>query len=129
MSNDITPRLPVPARLEPRATARTLMHSTRALFYALWNGADATFRNLLASVGNDDAITGNRMFDRHEAITLMRKAAEKQAARDLVFLEAKAGDIYRCLVRILRDHDLGLKIRREQFNRLTHDTPPSAPAE
>ena len=111
-------RLPMPPRLEPKQTKRSLMISVRGYFYNLYNATNAKFRDLLASVSNQDAITGNRLFDRHDAVGMIKKAAED--AKDALTAQAKDGDIYRCLVHLMKGNDLGLKLRRREYERLTH---------
>ena len=117
MPNEVA-RLPMPERLEPKKTSRSLATSVRVYFYTLYNATNAKFRELLASVGNKDAITGNRLFDRHEAVGMIKAAATK--AEDSLTTTAKDGDIYRCLVNLMRQNDMGLKLRRREYNRLTH---------
>ena len=118
-----TARLPVPARLEPKQSKRTLMYSVRAYFYSLYNTTSAKFRDLLASVGNKDAVTGNRLFDRHEAVGMIKQAAKQ--AQDQFTAESKDGDIYRCIVNLMRKHDMGLKLRRREYALLTHSATPA----
>ena len=113
MSNEVT-RLPVPERLEPKNAQRSLMQSVRGYFYSLYNSTDPTFREFLVSVGNEDAITGRRDFDRHEAVRMIKEQAKH--AKDTITLQAKDGEIYRCLVNIMKNHDeLRLKLRRIQY--------------
>jgi len=119
MPNEIT-RLPMPDKLEPKVSSRSLAMSVRNYFYSLYNNAKA-FRDLLASVGNKDAMTGNRLFDRHEAVGLIKQAAKK--ADDPIVLGAKDGDVYRCIVNLMRQNDMGLKLRRREYTRLTHQAP------
>jgi hypothetical protein len=115
MTNNIT-RLPLPERLEPKNAKRSLLQNARGYFYALYNSDDDTFRDLLASVGNKDAVTGNRLFDRHQAVGMMKEQAKR--ANDTITLEAKDGDIYRCLVKLMNGHDdLSLKQRRITWDR------------
>lgn len=114
-------RLPVPDRLEPKQTKRTLMVNVRIYFYALYNATNGKFRALLASISNVDAITGNRMFDRAEAVNLIKDAAKD--AKDIATGNAKAGEIYRCIVNLMRENGLGLKLRRTEYKRLTHQSP------
>lgn len=108
--------LPMPVRLEPKQTARSLAMQVRYYFYSLYNGTKA-FRDHLASVGNADAITGKREFDRFVAVEMVRKAAD--AAHDTVVTDAKAGHIYKYVSRELRKQGQGLRIRRAQYKRLT----------
>lgn len=111
-------RLPIPDRLEPKRTQRTLMVNVRMYFYQLYNTPDGKFRALLVSISNVDAVTGNRMFDRAEAVGMIKDAAK--TAKDITTSGAKAGHIYRCLVNLMREHGLGLKLRRTEYLRLTH---------
>jgi hypothetical protein len=114
-------RLPMPDHLEPDTTARSLMTSVRMYFFALYNAADKTFAKYLGSVGNRDAETGNRLFDRHEAVRMIKNAAKK--SEDTQTETAKDGDIYKCIVNLMRKKELGLKLRRRQFRELTHRAP------
>jgi hypothetical protein len=111
----------MPEHLEPKSTKRSLAISVRMYFYALYNAANGTFKDLLASVGNKDAITGNRLFDRHDAVGMIKDTAKK--ADDSIVQNAKDGDIYKVLVNILRYEGMGLKIRRQEYQRLTHQAP------
>ncbi len=118
MQSEVT-RLPVPERIEPKNAKRSLLQNVRGYFYLLYNSDDEAFRNFLASVGNDDAITGRRDFDRHEAVGLIKEQA--RLAKDAATLDALDGDIYRCLVTVMRSHDeLKPKLRRAQFAQLQH---------
>jgi hypothetical protein len=119
-------RLPVPERLEPKNAKRTLMTNVRAYFYQLYNASSKAFKELLVSVGNEDSLTGNRLFDRHNAVGMIKKAAAD--VKDKITEDAKDGEIYRCLVRLMKQHDLGLKLRRRDYDRLTHQQP-QLPAE
>lgn len=110
--------LPVPPKLEPKVTKRSLMERVRGYFYQLWNEVEDSFRVRLGTVGNADSVTGIRMFDRYEATDMIKKAGKD--AKDPVIISAMTGDIYRCVVRLLRAHDMGLKLRREQYRQLTH---------
>jgi hypothetical protein len=113
-------RLPIPDRLEPKKTSRSLATSVRIYFYTLYNAAKA-FRDLLASVGNEDAIHGNRLFDRHVAVGLIKKAAID--AKDMLTAEANDGEIYRHIVNLMRNEKMGLKLRRQQYQQMTHQAP------
>ena len=115
------PRLPIPDRLEPKKTQRTLGTSVKIYFYALYNATSAAFRDLLVSVGNKDAKTGNRLFDRHNAVGMIKKMALD--AKDTLTAEAKDGDVYHHLVNIMRDNDLGLRLRRQQYKQITKQQP------
>jgi hypothetical protein len=118
-------QLPLPIRLEPVQTKRSLMANVRIYFYSLYNQTDGKFRTFLASVSNDDAITGNRLFDRHDAVGMIKGLAKE--AKDQATGNAKDGEIYKCLVNLMRANQLGLKIRRAEYQRLTHQE--HAPAE
>ena len=118
MTNEVT-RLPVPERLEPKNANRSLLQNVRGYFYTLYNSTDSTFREFLVSVGNKDAVTGNRYFDRHQAVGMIKKLAA--IAKDTITLEAKDGEIYRCLLSVMKNHDeLKLKLRRNQYRQLEH---------
>lgn len=111
-------RLPGPERLEPKQTKRSLMISVRVYFYSLYNGTNSKFRELLWSVGNKDSVhNANRMFDRHEAVGMIRERAKE--AKDTVTISAKDGHIYHCLVNLMRAEGLGIKLRRSQYRELT----------
>jgi len=110
-------RLPMPERLEPKSSAHSLMTSVKVYFYKLYNGADKTFRNFLASVSNKDSITDNRMFDRYKAVEMIVKAASD--AKDISIMDAKEGQIYKCVSRIMRQNNMGLRLRRQEYKRLT----------
>ena len=115
-------RLPIPDRLEPKQNKRNLMQNVRIYFYACYN-ATKKFRDLLVSIGNEDAVTGNRLFDRHEAVGMIKGAARK--AEDIATSDAKDGDIYKCMVDLMRTNGLGLKLRRAEYQRLTHQQAPA----
>lgn len=110
--------LPMPDRLEPKSTARTLMHSVKHYFYVSFNSPSDEFRDYLASVSNKDALTGNRFFDRHVAVEMLVKAAK--AAGDPCFENVTHGKIFQMISRIMADHpEIALKHRREEYRRLT----------
>ena len=119
-STEVT-RLPLPDRLEPTISSRSLGTSVKIHFYALYNAANSKFKEWLTAVGNKDAITGNRNFDRHEAV-LMIKAAAKTAA-DTVVMNAKDGDVYKHLTHLMRKNNLGLRVRRQEYRRITGTVP------
>jgi hypothetical protein len=96
------------------------MVNVRIYFYQLYNATNGKFRTWLESVGNEDAVTGNRMFDRHEAVTMIKEAAASN--KDAATSTAKAGDVYHCVVILLRENGLSLKLRRADYKRLTHHT-------
>ena len=111
-------RLPLPDRLVPRNTQRSLMTSVRGYFYSLYN-SNTTFKNMLVSVGNKDAVTGKREFDRHVAVGLIKTAAKQ--ANDSLVVDARDGDVYKCMNAAMRNHpELRLKLRRAQYRQLTH---------
>jgi hypothetical protein len=74
------------------------------IFYSLYATSDA-FRELLSSAGNEDSKTGNRMFDRHVAVRMIKNAAAD--AKDSVTATAKDGDIYKHVVALMRQNDQG----------------------
>ena len=111
----------MPVRLEPKVTKRSLTASVKIYFYTLYNAADGKFKEFLASVGNKDAITGNRMFDRGEAVAMILAAAKE--SKDTGTANAKKGDIYKCIVQFMRAEGLGLKLRKQEYQRLTHQAP------
>jgi hypothetical protein len=120
MSREVV-RLQMPERLEPKNTARTLMVSVRGYFYALYNSTNKAFVDLLASVGHKDSIHGNRLFDRHVAVGMIKKAALD--AKDTFTANAKDGDVYRCIVNLMSQHDMGLKLRRSQYRAIMQQVP------
>jgi hypothetical protein len=112
-------RLPVPAHLDPPTTRGSLFTKVQDRFLSLYNDSkDDTFKEFLVAVGNKDAITKNLVFDRHNAVVMIREAAKK--ADDQILSMAADGDIYKCMVRVMRKNNLGLKLRREQMKQLTH---------
>ena len=115
----------MPDRLTPKATKFTLAMSVRKYFYALYNVTNSAFKEMLISVGNRDAVTGNRMFDRHEAVRQIKDAA--RAAKDTETVDASDGDIYKYISREQKKQGHGLKLRRREYARLTHQQ--VAPAE
>jgi len=119
MEKPEVPQLPVPVKLEPRNTARTLSVQVSGYFYSLWSVE--AFRNFLASVGNKDSITGNRLFDRYRAVAMIKAAAAK--AEDKITENAKDGDIYKYVVHLMGKNGMGLQTRRKQYNALTHQAP------
>jgi hypothetical protein len=109
-------RLPVPERLEPKNAERSLLQSVRNYFYPLWRENEA-FRERLGTVGNKDALTGNLHFDRHEAVTMIKSAANE--AKDKAIANAKDGIIYKHLVTIMKQHpELRPKQRRLEYARM-----------
>ena len=114
---NIPTQLPMPERLEPKATNKTLAASVRRYFYAVYN-SDPKFKTYLASVGNKDAITGNRGFDRHVAVEFLKDAA--RAASDDCFKDVIDVEIYKHLSHeISKWDDLKLRYRRLEFQRFT----------
>jgi hypothetical protein len=117
----------MPERLEPKMSPRSVYDSVKRYFYPNYNNPDGVFAKHLASVNNKDAITDNRLFDRHVAVGMIRKSAE--AAGDPCFEGVSDGKIYECVVHIItKEHpEIGLKHRREEYRRLTQ-TPRQAAA-
>ncbi len=93
------------------------MSSVRIYFYVLYNAKCSDFRDWLASVNNETAITKNRMFDRYEAVRMIQQAARE--AKDTVTANEAGGDVYRCLVHLMRTNGLGLRLRRADYLRIT----------
>jgi len=115
MTTEVT-RLPIPETLEPKNIKRSLLQNVRGYFYPLYNSTDNSFRELLVSVGNEDAITGNRMFDRYQAVERIKQAATK--ANDTITSQASYGDVYKCLVKVMNGHpELKPKLRRIEHRR------------
>lgn len=109
-------QLPLPDKLSP-PKSNTLLSAVRRYFYELYN-TNPTFKTYLASVGNKDAVTGNRFFDRHEAVKAIRDAAAE--ARDKCFDRVTDGIIYKHMTHIMNSHeDLKLQARRRQYEQLT----------
>lgn len=116
--------IPLPERLEPKSLKRALLTSVRGYFYPLYNG-NAKFRSLLESVDNKTSITKNRLFDRKEAVDMIVAAAKK--AEDTVTEDAKAGEVYQCLVHVMGEHvELKLKLRRAEYRRIEQQPVPQA---
>jgi len=117
MTNEVT-RLPIPERLEPKNAKRSLQMNVKSYFYPLYNSTDKTFQEYLVSVGNKDAVTGRRDFDRHQVGMIKQQA---KLAKDALTSEASDGDVYDAMVKVMRDHpELSLKLRRSQYARLGH---------
>jgi len=110
-------RLPLPTHLDPQNSTRALKSSVRVYFEQLFNSSEA-FRDYLASVGNRDSITKNRLFDRHNAILMIKASAKK--AGDSFVEGADEGIVYKHVVSIMRDRGLGLRVRRAAYLQLTH---------
>jgi hypothetical protein len=102
-------RVALPERIEPRSTARSLGASVRFFFIPLFNNSE-DFRAYLASVGNEDSITKNRLFDRFKAITML--VATARDAGDYVLPQATEGEIYKHITNIMRREGLGLRARK-----------------
>jgi len=115
------PTLPLPDHLEPKKTTRSLAASVRIYFYALYNVASTGFKEMLVSVGNKDAKTGNRLFDRHIAVGMVKTAAKE--AKDSETANAKDGDIYQIIVALMRTNNIGQRLRRQQYKQLTQQQP------
>jgi hypothetical protein len=122
MAQDIV-QLPVPDKLDPKHTKRSLMTNVRLRFFQLWNATEAKaktrFHQLMASVGNDDSVNKSRGYDRCKAVDMIISAADG----DAVINGAKPGDILKCLSLIMRENGMGLRLRRREYQRLTHATP------
>ena len=114
-------RLPVPDHLAPAASSRALITAVRGYFYNLYNNRaaqGASFREYLKSIGNKDAVTKNRIFDRHEAVRMIKKSATD--ANDASTADAADGQVYQCMVSVMRVHpELRLRLRRADYQRLT----------
>jgi uncharacterized protein YecA (UPF0149 family) len=121
-------QLPVPDKLEPMHTKRSLMTNVRLRFFQLWNNAEAKlktqFHQLMASVGNGDSVNKSRAYDRCKAVDMIVNVS----GNDTVINGAKPGDILKCLSVIMRENGMGLRLRRREFQRLTH-SPSATPAE
>jgi hypothetical protein len=108
-------RLPVPEHLEPKHIKRSLLQKVRDYFVLLYN-ARTDFREFLVATGNDDAITLNRVFDRHNAVLMIRAAATK--ANDTTMEQAEDGIIYKHLNTVMKDYpELRPKQRRLEYKR------------
>ena len=109
--------LPMPKTLEPKRTAQSLTRSVKHYFYELYNAPDGEFQSYLASIGNKDARTGKREFDRLRAVDMLRTAATRGG--DKCFAGVKEGEIYRCFVSIGKAHpEIRLQHRREKYREL-----------
>ncbi len=114
--------IPLPDRLEPKSKHRALTTSVREYFYPLYNGNEK-FRSLLESVDNETSVTKNRFFDRKEAVDMIVAVAKR--AENTVVTEAKAGEVYKCLVSVMNGHEeLKLKLRRNEYRRLSQQGEP-----
>jgi hypothetical protein len=120
MAKAISTALPMPDKLDQHRTKFALMTSVKAIFYKLYN-ASATFRGFLASVSSEDSVEGTRLIDRSEAARMIRATAEKDG--DGLAGKAKLGEIVRCISKIMRSHDMGLRVRRSEYLRLKHSPP------
>lgn len=110
-------RLPIAEKLSPKLTARTLTASVRQHFYPQYNAPSSRLRELLTSTGNDDSLTGNKMFDRYDAVKLLQKAGKD--ASDMVIADAMPGDIYKKIVHLMKhDHGISQRVRRQEYRRL-----------
>jgi hypothetical protein len=116
-------QLPVPDKLDPKHTKRSLMTNVRLRFFQLWNSAEAkvkdTFHQLMASVSNDDSVNKSRSYDRAKAVDMIVSVA----GSDAVINGAKPGDILKCLSHVMRENGMGLRLRRREYARLTHASP------
>ncbi len=77
-----------------------LTQHVRVHFEKLVNSSD-DFNAYMATPNNQYAITGNVMFDRLHAVRMVLEEARK--AGDPVTTGAAEGDIYQCMVRLMRD--------------------------
>lgn len=115
-------QLPVPDKLDPKVTKRALMTNVRLRFFQLWHSAEAkvktSFHQLMASVGSKDSINKNRGYDRAKAVDMIVAAAAKDG--DVVVVDAAPGDILKCLSLIMAENGMGLRLRRREYQRLTH---------
>ena len=122
MAQDIV-QLPVPDKLDPQHTKRSLMTNVRLLFFQLWNSAEAKvktrFHSLMASVGNGDSVNKSRAYDRCKAVDMI----VEKAGQDATVNGALPGDILKCLSVIMRENGMGLRLRRREYQRLTHARP------
>lgn len=111
-------RLPLPETLEPKNAKRSLFQNVKGHFYTLYNSNDKTFQEFLKAVGNKDAVTRNRNFDRHQAVIMIKKLAKE--TQDLITANATDGDVYEQVVKVMRLHpELGLKMRRIEYQRFS----------
>jgi hypothetical protein len=125
-SNNIV-QLPVPDRLVPPQTKRSLMTNVRLRFLYLWNDAEAklkiTFRKLLASTSERDSVNKSRSYDRSEAVNMIIASAKE--TKDVIVIDAAPGDILKCLSALMRENGMGLRLRRRELARLTHSASPA----
>lgn len=131
MTDNNIVQLKVLDTLVQKTTKRSLMTNVRMRFFQLWNSGEAkaraTFHKLMASTSNgDDSVNKSRVYDRCEAVNMIIAVAKE--AKDAIVTDAKPGDILRCLAVIMRQNEMGLKLRRQQYKSLMH-SPSATPAE
>jgi len=108
----IAPRVPLPDRIEPRITARSLLPAVRVYFFRAYNAEEDGFRKWLISTSNKDALTRNRLFDRLRGVDMLKAMAAEND--DDIVISASEGAIYKCINQIMKEHGHGLKLRRER---------------
>lgn len=114
-------RLPLPTHLDPPTSKRNLMSRVRDYFHVLYNNPkDDTFREWLVAVNNKSAITENLWFDRGYAVRAIRDLAKK--SEDATVEAASEGAIYKSMTRVMREHQIGLKLRRQQLKKLLNQS-------
>lgn len=114
-NNEIVVGVPMPPVLKIVSSPRSVHMSVRMYFEALYPKPE--FRNLLASVNNKTSITANRLFDRYDAVKMIKELAATKG--DTAVVGTKPGYIYKTVVRLLRKNDMGLKLRRKEYLLLT----------
>ena len=97
------------------SSPRSLHASVRIYFEALYPKPE--FQNLLASVNNRTSLTGNRLFDRYDAVRMIKELAAER--KDTAVVGTKAGYIYKIVVGVMRQNNMGLKLRRKEYLLLT----------
>ena len=110
-------RLPMPAHLDRRPSSRSLAMAVCGYFFDIYNNKPNE-RQWLASVGREDSVTGNRMFDRHYYVLAIKAMAKE--AKDLMTVSASDWQIWNIVSGEMRGYGLGLKLRRQQYQLLTH---------
>ena len=60
----LPPSVPLPKRIKPQISSRSLMVAVHALFFHVYNTVDDGFRKYLVATCNADALTQKRKFDR-----------------------------------------------------------------
>lgn len=117
MPRNLPARLPLAEHLDPVTSSRTVFIIVKQYYYPLYNATNDNFRKWLTSVGNKDSLTENRVLDRGKAVDMIRKAAAD--ARDASLQEATDGKILQCITRLMKNHGQGLRVRRQEYRRLT----------